>query len=1327
MMPPPNKPQQSRHTATPNMPPKLSSMAFELKNSLSLDDREWRFQLDRLPSPQQLNASKLIKVIVLATEGAEQRMMLRFDTHQTTRATASHPLDSFLVLSLTGFRPSPGFAAESGGNRPITSREHKEYVLRLLRAGIVLQGTTYNFYGHSNSQLRSRACFLFAAPKDTISKMVESLGEFTSMKTVAKKAKRLGLLFSTAHAVLQVGGDRCEDIADIEANGYTFTDGCGLMAPQFAQNVSRRMRLKFRDRRYSPSVFQIRYRGYKGVVIEDPRMKNESTWLRLRQSMKKFNAAENLSFSVVDYSKPYAFGHLNDEVVMLLHALGVRRETLLRKQREYLDFLVEAASNARQAFRFLCYVSRHDLAEKVLLVSLESVKPQIQALIQAEYGKMLNKRDEQRCRILVSQSRLLFGVCDAWGILKEDECAVKVTMDGDGLPYALKNTEVLVARNPCLHPGDMQKFRVVDHASLSHLVDCIVFPTRGRRSPADMMSGGDLDGDKFLVCWDKDLIPSTISQPAEYPATKEPVRFRPITDDDRLVYFAEYTNASLGRVKNLYLDWARVKGPMAPECQELNRLFSQCVDGMQIKIPPRLESIPVIPSDNQKFILDELHEVAAADIARGRLRETNLACAEFDIIELLVSRQDIAITEFELLKLTAKWCRRHGMCLGDFLPYFDMNSLTAEEKHWVLSSTQQLQWAPSLILNALCTSKIVSENDIAHHQLGTPRLRWKRVYDSSQCRLATFLDTAAKTFEEFHRKLVVAQVDERLSLMIYIPRMIPKAQDCLVHDTVRVIAFPHAKDLSSFGRLSRSTRKNYRLYCDNNLFQLFEGQRSNTWIFIKRSASDDTAYRSTVNRGDRRRLRQATIEDGRNFDYRVSVALDKFSQGLQRQIGRVNGHGLLAAEQLGKVLKWLGQHNMTSVTQNIYGHVLSRVCTDDPDIECLSWQMDVLLDHLSMEPSMAASFSRLSTRKAHLPRGVLQKLQDRGQEILNAIVRCACSADALLVPAFESALSLTHALTLDGMTSLVELCALTIHSPDLALDILLGCLKRQSLRLLAGTIKPPLAMHFADNIVSIALDHIHEANEQQIDRAEMIMLHDLKKERDGYPLAECAFRIDSAKVPETWAHVRLTAASKPKNAPLAREVCIDALVVESRLGSATFQCFQPLPVFVEQCSWILTNYGPFAKSRALFAAMRHFADTGGQYCCVANELLASDTVACEASAMRPKSNGRTALTTHFQLSLNESQRTAMLAALTHPLVLIWGPPGTGKTQTIVAIILGLLDRFPEERILVTAPTHNAVDNLMRRYLDVTGRTGPVALRVSTEASLLHSHTLSLLV
>jgi RNA dependent RNA polymerase. len=136
-----------------------------------------------------------------------------------------------------------------------------------------------------------------------------------------------------------------------------------------------------------------------------------------------------------------------------------------------------------------------DLAESVLVESFDAIRPRIRSLVKNEYAKMLNKREEQKCRILIPKSRLLFGVCDAWGVLKEGECAVKITLEENGLPMALKNCEVLVTRNPCLHPGDLQKFRVVERPELSHLVDCIVFSTKGKRPAADMMSGGDLDGD----------------------------------------------------------------------------------------------------------------------------------------------------------------------------------------------------------------------------------------------------------------------------------------------------------------------------------------------------------------------------------------------------------------------------------------------------------------------------------------------------------------------------------------------------------------------------------------------------------------------------------------------------------------------------------------------------------------------------------------------------------------------------------------------------------------------------------------------------------------
>lgn len=190
------------------------------------------------------------------------------------------------------------------------------------------------------------------------------------------------------------------------------------------------------------------------------------------------------------------FGNLNDEIVLLMHSLGVPAEVLLQKQQAHFDYLENAPRNPQAGFRFLTYMNRTDLAEKILMEGLDAVQSDIRKLVNAEYGRMMNKRDEERCRIMVPKSRLLFGVCDSRDILRDGECFVRVTVEGDGRALTLGNMEVIVSRNPCCHPGDVRKFKAVFKAELEHLVDCIVFPTKGKRSSADMMSGGDLDGDK---------------------------------------------------------------------------------------------------------------------------------------------------------------------------------------------------------------------------------------------------------------------------------------------------------------------------------------------------------------------------------------------------------------------------------------------------------------------------------------------------------------------------------------------------------------------------------------------------------------------------------------------------------------------------------------------------------------------------------------------------------------------------------------------------------------------------------------------------------------
>ncbi|KAK5170420.1 uncharacterized protein LTR77_005008 [Saxophila tyrrhenica] len=64
-------------------------------------------------------------------------------------------------------------------------------------------------------------------------------------------------------------------------------------------------------------------------------------------------------------------------------------------------------------------------------------------------------------------------------------------------------------------------------------------------------------------------------------------------------------------------------------------------------------------------------------------------------------------------------------------------------------------------------------------------------------------------------------------------------------------------------------------------------------------------------------------------------------------------------------------------------------------------------------------------------------------------------------------------------------------------------------------------------------------------------------------------------------------------------------------------------------------------------------------------------------------------------SLNDSQQDAIRFALaSREVALIHGPPGTGKTHTLIELILQLLDR--KQRILVCGPSNISVDNIVER-------------------------------
>lgn len=71
---------------------------------------------------------------------------------------------------------------------------------------------------------------------------------------------------------------------------------------------------------------------------------------------------------------------------------------------------------------------------------------------------------------------------------------------------------MIVTRSPSVHPGDIRSLQCVDRPELRHLENVIVFSSKGDRPTCSKMSCGDLDGDLYLVIWNRDLVNSIKEQ-----------------------------------------------------------------------------------------------------------------------------------------------------------------------------------------------------------------------------------------------------------------------------------------------------------------------------------------------------------------------------------------------------------------------------------------------------------------------------------------------------------------------------------------------------------------------------------------------------------------------------------------------------------------------------------------------------------------------------------------------------------------------------------------------------------------------------------------------
>ncbi|OWM90724.1 hypothetical protein CDL15_Pgr021029 [Punica granatum] len=496
-----------------------------------------------------------------------------------------------------------GSVANSGMRTEIFTR-----ILSTLQNGITIGDKKFEFLAFSSSQLRENSAWMFA-PIDgcTADTIRESIGEFHQIRNVAKYAARLGQSLSSSTETLSVEWYETEEIPDIEVirggKRYIFSDGIGKVSEDFAKKVAKKCSFKG----YTPSAFQIRYGGYKGVVAIDPTLPVK---LSLRKSMRKYESSDT-KLNVLAWSK-YQPCFLNRQIISLLSTLGVPDEVFERKQREavdQLDSILKDPLKAQEALDLMAPGENTQVLKQMLVCGYEPDKEPFLSMMLRTFraSKLFDLRT--KTRIFIPGGRSMMGCLDETRTLEYGQ--VFVQFSGRKLGQLLDNTcmhtgtasdesfvvqgRVVVAKNPCLHPGDVRVLRAVNVPALHHMVDCVVFPQKGMRPHPNECSGSDLDGDIYFVSWDSGLIPPVQDQPMDYTPAPTVELDHDVRIEEVEEYFVNYIlNDSLGIIANAHTVFADRSSAKArcPECIELAKLFSIAVDfpktGVPAEIPPNL-------------------------------------------------------------------------------------------------------------------------------------------------------------------------------------------------------------------------------------------------------------------------------------------------------------------------------------------------------------------------------------------------------------------------------------------------------------------------------------------------------------------------------------------------------------------------------------------------------------------------------------------------------------------------------------------------------------------------------------------------------------------
>ncbi|KAK0228867.1 RNA dependent RNA polymerase-domain-containing protein [Armillaria fumosa] len=519
----------------------------------------------------------------------------------------------------------------------------RERVGCTLKEGFVLGGRRFEFLAYSSSALREHAVW-FISPfryqdpdtKDifyvTAEYIRHSIGNFEGTKLMTQPSKwaaRIGQAFTATDPSVKVTREEWAEMPDMGteenlAKGqYIHTDGAGTISKSLGDEIWACLCKGRRDHGESavqPSVYQIRFLGYKGVVAVDPELDHDPNGIRmkLRPSMRKF---EDTRLNEADIEIARAFdrpntSYLNRPLVMILEDKQVRRDSLQELQDNavadtvIIDESIKDFNSILQAHSLGSQYRLSYILDKISTLGFD-IQPQGRTpSIDTPFLKQIRqvakidvlREIKHQSRIPIPGSYLLVGIPDEGPAYEQNGYANVFTLKQNEIYACIQKRPgdepewilgpCTISRSPVVHPGDIQQVIGVKprdnmFCAFAHIRNAVVLPSVGERSLASKLGGGDLDGDIYDIVPNPDLMPPVINEAASYESTgtyvarDEDGNPKECDVNDIADFIVEYINSDvLGLLSDRLLVIAdqSSKGIYDKDCERLAALCAQAVD-----------------------------------------------------------------------------------------------------------------------------------------------------------------------------------------------------------------------------------------------------------------------------------------------------------------------------------------------------------------------------------------------------------------------------------------------------------------------------------------------------------------------------------------------------------------------------------------------------------------------------------------------------------------------------------------------------------------------------------------------------------------------------